>query len=344
MREVVIPYKPRAVQRQIHAQLDIHRFSVVVAHRRMGKTVLCINQLNKEASLNSLRNPRYGYVAPFYSQAKEIAWDYLKFYTRNYPGRKVNESELSVVLPNGARIKLYGADNPDSLRGGYFDNVILDEYADMKPSVWNEVVRPMLSDRNGKAIFIGTPKGLNQFHEIYQLGLDDENWYADMFPVDKTGILSPEELESARATMTEAKFRQEYYCDFTASSDDVYIPLSLVEPALGKRYQRHIYEDAPKILGVDPARFGDDSTEIYIRQGLQSMHVATIKQHDTVQVANRTARFINELRPAQTFIDEVGLGAGVVDRLTHLGFEVMGVNSGRTATKEAVYRNKRAEM
>ena len=137
-----------------------------MAHRRAGKTVACINDLIKRAITDGKENGRYAYIAPFYSQAKTIAWDYLLRFSE--PIRtSANASELWVELINGARIRLFGGDNPDALRGLYLDGVILDEYADMRPRVWGEIIRPLLADRQGWAVFIGTPKGRNAFFDMY---------------------------------------------------------------------------------------------------------------------------------------------------------------------------------
>ncbi|MDE7372106.1 MAG: hypothetical protein K2N07_10300, partial [Desulfovibrio sp.] len=132
MTRVEIPYKPRYPE--VHVQLAAHRFSVLVAHRRFGKTVLVVNHLIRQALLSGCPRGSYGYVAPFRNQAKLVAWDYLKHYTAPIPGRTVNESELSIGLPSnggGAKIRIFGADNPDALRGLYFDGVVLDEVAQM---------------------------------------------------------------------------------------------------------------------------------------------------------------------------------------------------------------------
>src|SRR6185369_15325546 len=103
--------------------------------------------------------PRYAYIAPFYNQAKRIAWGYAKHYADPVPGREFNESELKVTYPNGAELRLLGADNPDSLRGDYLDGFAGDEFGDWAPSVYPTIIRPMLSDYRGFGIFIGTPKG-----------------------------------------------------------------------------------------------------------------------------------------------------------------------------------------
>lgn len=212
---IEIPYAPRPLQREIHTGLK--RFNVLVCHRRFGKTVLCINELIKEALKNPRPDGRYAYIAPFYKQAKQVAWDYLKHYTEPVPGRKVNESELRVDLPTGGRIRLYGADDPDALRGIYLDGVVLDEFADMPPRVWSEVLRPALSDRKGWAVFIGTPKGRNAFWQLYDYADTDPEWWAAMYRASDTGHVDQEELASAKRIMEDAEYEQEYECSFTAA-------------------------------------------------------------------------------------------------------------------------------
>ena len=208
-------YNPRPIQLRIHQSLK--RFNVLVAHRRLGKTVLSINALLDSACRCQLPNPRYAYIAPLFNQAKNVAWDYLKNYTRPITGTHSNEAELRVDLPNGARLSLFGADNPDRLRGQYFDGVVLDEYADMSPRMWGEVIRPALADRKGWVIFIGTPKGRNQFWELYDKATRDADWYTAIFKASETGILPPEELAAARAQMSEDQYNQEFECSWQAA-------------------------------------------------------------------------------------------------------------------------------
>src|SRR5262245_30685463 len=192
------------------------RWCICVAHRRCGKTVACVQKLFKGALESNLPDPRYGYVAPLYSQAKDVAWEYCRHYAKGLGGA-INETELRVDLPNGARIRLYGADNPDRLRGIYLDGVVLDEFADMRPSVWGEVVRPMLSDRLGWATFIGTPKGHNEFWRLLQHAQGDEEWHWAVLKASETGLLSEKELIAARATMSDDRYEQEYECNFEAA-------------------------------------------------------------------------------------------------------------------------------
>jgi dTDP-4-dehydrorhamnose 3,5-epimerase-like enzyme len=194
----------------------------VVAHRRAGKTCASINELVKEVLTCTKNNPRGAYVAPTFSQAKDIAWTYLKEYTRNIPGMKYYETELRADFPTGARIKLYGAENSDRLRGLYFDIVVIDEFASMNPSIWTEVIRPALSDRQGKAIFLGTPKGIDAFYDLFQHAKTDPEWFSLELKASQTGILPPEELAANFKLMTEDTYAREYECDFTASFEGAY--------------------------------------------------------------------------------------------------------------------------
>ena len=166
--QITIPYSPRKQQAFIHTELDKHRFSVLCCHRRFGKTVMLINHLIKCAMTNKNYNPRFAYIAPTYSQAKKIAWDYLKFYTKNIPQTKYNETELRCDFMNGARIMLLSSENPDSLRGIYLDGAVVDEAAQISSDLLDEVIRPALADRKGWLSLCGTPKGMNNlFYDYY---------------------------------------------------------------------------------------------------------------------------------------------------------------------------------
>lgn len=212
--EIEMDYCPRKVFEDFHDRTE--RWSLIVAHRRCGKTVLCINDLIYKALMDDKPDGRYAYIAPYYSQAKNIAWDYLVRFSQPVL-RKANQSELWVELVNGARIRLYGADSPDGLRGIFLDSVVLDEYADMKPSIWGAVVRPLLTDRKGSATFIGTPKGHNAFWEMYQTATKGEDWYVKVLRASQTGILDKEELDDAAKTMTQDQYLQEFECDFESA-------------------------------------------------------------------------------------------------------------------------------
>ena len=213
-----IPYAPRPLQRVIHAALDAHRFAAVVCHRRFGKTVLAVNHLIRAAMRSDKERPRFAYIAPTYRQGKAIAWDYLKHYSAVVEGVTVNESELRIDFPqNGAQVRIYGADNPDALRGIYLDGCVLDEYGLMAANLFSEVVRPLLSDRKGWALFIGTPNGKNQFYDIVQTAKTEPGWFFAEHRASQTHLIDPGELFDARRVMSEDEYAQEYECSFEAS-------------------------------------------------------------------------------------------------------------------------------
>lgn len=334
----------RARQWQARCYRLMRRFSVIVVHRRGGKTVLSVMRLIDQAIRIQRPKARYAYIAPELKQAKAVAWDYLKHYALKIPGATHNESELWVELPNGARIRIYGADNPDSLRGLYFDGVVLDEVAQMRPTLWGEVIRPTLGDREGWALFIGTPKGINLFSELFFRALDDPSWYAELFTPEHTQALSDTELQAMRREMSDAQWRQEMLCDFTASSDESLISLDLVQKSLGKHLIASEYAHAPVVLGVDVARQGADRTVIQPRQGLAGFMPTVLQGADNMAVVSAVARIMHDRKPQAVFVDgSGGYGAGVIDRLRQLGHTIIEVQFGG-APQDVRYANKRAEM
>lgn len=223
-----------------------------------------VNDLIGRAIQCPLPHPRYAYIAPYLGQGKEIAWDYLKRYARPILADK-NEGELWVQLINGARIRVHGADNPDRLRGGYLDGAVCDEYGDWRPSVWGEVIRPMLSDRLGWATFIGTPKGKNDFHRIYSEAELSSEWYAGRFRASRTGIIPQSELDAARRDMTPEQYEQEYECSFDAAIIGAYYGREVAEAERAGRVcqiptERGLPIQAAWDLGIH------DSTAVWIFQ------------------------------------------------------------------------------
>ncbi len=323
-----------------------------MAHRRFGKTVLALNHLIKMALLQTKSMGRYAFVAPYLKQAKENTWEYFKHYTATLPNREVNESECSIRLPNGARIRLFGADNPDALRGPYLDGVILDEVAQMKPELWGEVVRPMLMDRPGWAVFIGTPKGINLFSELYNRASTEQangnpNWAALCYPVNVTNALPPGEVEDARRELSENAFRQEMLCDFNASNDDNLISQDEVEGALAREPNWEIINQYPLIVGVDVARFGGDSTVFFGRRHNYAYRPVVLNGYSNTEVAHRLMAHIAEFHPSQVNIDQ-GQGTGVIDLvrdLTHTRDVIINeIPFGSKAGQPEKYFNRRAEM
>jgi len=340
---VDLGFRPRPWQDK--AFRDRKRFNVEVVHRRGGKTVKAVIQLVDAALKSTATLPRFGYVAPFLGQAKSIAWDMLKTHARKIPGCVINAAELYIELPhNNARVRIFGADNPDTLRGLYFDGIVMDEVADLKPEVWTAIILPALLDRGGWATFIGTPKGVNLFSEMYYHAVNDPEWNAVLHTVYETGALSEADIEIARAAMPDAIFRQEMLCDFTAAAVDSLIAVDTVQAASGKHIGIADYQFAAKVIGVDVARQGDDRTVIFKRQGLASFTPTILRKSDSMAVAGVVAAQIAEWKPDAVMVDgSGGYGAGVIDRLKQLGHNPTEVQFGGSAD-DARYSNKRTEM
>lgn len=346
--KVVIPYRPRFPQDEIHKQLETHRFCVLVAHRRVGKTVLSVNHLIKRAITDRKERGMYAYLAPFRNQAEQIAWGYLKHYTSQIPAISINEQKLSILLPNGATIRIFGADNPDALRGMYFDGVVIDEVAQIKPTLWGEVIRPALADRKGWAAFIGTPKGINLFSQLYDQALNlmskgDPDWIAMLYSVEQTHVIDEKELAALKVEMSENEFRQEFLCDFSAAQDNGLIPIDDIRAAANKFYRESEYMGAPLIYGIDVARFGSDASVIFKRRGLVAFEPIVIRKFDNMALADRIAVEMAKEKPDAVFIDS-GAGQGVIDRLRQMRFDVVEVPFGAQAIDKEQFANRRMEM
>lgn len=254
-------YEPRQPFIDFHNRPN--RWAVMVCHRRAGKTVACVADLVLSALATTKDSARFAYLCPQFNQAKDVAWLYIKNLTADIPQVTYNETELRCDLPNGSRIRLYGAENGDRLRGLYLDGIILDEYADMAPDVWGAVIRPALSDRNGWAAFIGTPKGHNEFHRIFADA--DSEWFKLMLKAGDSGIISPKELEAARKSMTEDQYAQEFECSFEAAIRGAYYGKEMKRAEEDGRLTRCPYEPVSQVwtawdLGMD------DSTAIWFAQ------------------------------------------------------------------------------
>lgn len=223
-------FLPRKLQHELRSKL--RRFNVIVCHRRFGKTVFAVNHQIDKIVRNTLPAPRAAYIAPTYGQAKRISWDYYKKYTSTIPLAIPHEQDLRIDYGfNQGRQMLLSAENPVSIKGIYLDDVLLDEYAEMDPAVWTEAVRPTLSDRGGSAIFIGTPKGKNNFHKLYEYATQsgDPEWFGTIYRASQTGIISAEELQSAKRTMSEDEYEQEYECSFNAGLTGAYFARDLAK-------------------------------------------------------------------------------------------------------------------
>ena len=240
-------YQPREVFLPLHNRDK--RWTVVVAHRRAGKTVAMCADLVIGALETALPKPQFAYLAPQRDQAKRVAWSYLKDLSRPYWSKPPNESELKITINNGhggeSTIYVAGADNYDALRGMYFDGVVLDETGQIRPSAWYTVLRPALSDRRGWAIFAGTPAGKNMFWNLREEArLNPSTHLLLELPASKTGIIHPDELRDAKVQMTDEAFLVEYECSFDAA-----VPGAYYAKLIGDAYN----EGRVGVHKVDPA-------------------------------------------------------------------------------------------
>jgi phage terminase large subunit len=349
MGEVIeIPYKPREHQLRVHELLDGKRFAVVVAHRRFGKTVAALNHLIREAVLNEKETPRYAYIAPTYGQAKRVAWDYLVKYTTPLGGTN-NISELRVDFW-GRRIQLYGSDNPDSLRGQFFDGVIIDEVGDQNPKIWTDIVRPALTDRKGWCLFIGTPKGHNHFKELRDRAEKEEGWGLLEFKASETGVVDEVELKQAKNEMGEDKYRQEFECSFDAAVEGSYYGQMLNELEEKKHMQEIPREEISRTFTAWDLGMGD-STSIWVAQ-LVGTEVRLIDYYENHGVGlDHYVKWIKDndylksehILPHDVRVRELGTGKSRLEMLEEAGLEVkiaprMGLDDGIQAVRRLLPR------
>ena len=291
---IALDYIPRNWQKECHLKKE--RFRVLALHRRSGKTELSLLELIDKALKTENELGMFIYVCPFLRQAKAVAWGRLK--EKIEPLRRcslvdINEGELSVKFKhNGAIIRLFGGDNADALRGLRLDFAVLDEVAQLKPELWNDVIQPALSDRLGGALFIGTPSGINLVSELYYKALEEDGWTAARYTVYDTQSIFPQEVERLKRDMAETSFAREYLCDFSAAGDDQLIALADTEEAAKRVYQKTDVSLSPLIFGIDPARFGDDRSVVFRRQGRQAFKPVVYRGIDNMELAARVANLI----------------------------------------------------
>ena len=325
--ELVSPYECRTQFLPLHRQSE--RWFIAIAHRRAGKTVACINELIIGVTKCRLQNPRFAYVAPQLNQAKDIAWGYLKEYTRFIPGVKANESELWVELPGDARIRIYGADNPDRLRGLYFDGVVMDEFGDMDPTVWSQVIRPLLTDRKGWAAFIGTPKGKNTFHKLWVDAEDKEDWRRLELKASQTRLIDQKELADARRDMSDDEYAQEYECSFEAAVRGSFYGREINQAEEGGRITTVPHD--PRLVTHTAWDLGiADSTVIWFIQvhGRETRVIDVLKGEGVgldwyaKRLQERDYLWGNHYLPHDAEVRELGTGNSRVETLASLGIRV----------------------
>ena len=263
-------FTPAPAQWAIYERLQ--RFNVLVCHRGFGKTVLAVNVCLKAG----VEHPgtRYGYVAPFRKQAKDIAWDdVLKPYASPIPGVKFNESDLECTLPNASRIQLFGADNVHAMRGLHLDGVVPDEFAQMRPSAWKEVMRPGLERKGGFAIFIGTPRGRNHFYDLFTYAQQDREWYVDTWPASRSGVFTEEQLARIRREQGPDLYAQEYECSWEAAIPGAFYARQIEQARTDGRIRQVTYEPMIPVNTYWDLGFTDATAIIFAQHVGREIHL-----------------------------------------------------------------------
>jgi len=326
MEEITIDYKPRKEVEAYHNRKE--RFAVLVAHRRFGKTVAAINDLIRACFTVQKENVRVAYIAPYLSQAKAVAWDYALEYTRDIPDIKINHSELRIDFSNGSRFRLYGADNYNAMRGLYYDAVVCDEHSDFPLSAWTTVIRPSLADRKGSATFISTPKGRNEFWELYEYAKSNDDWWSGMFKASETNILDPEELKEAKRTMGEDRYEQEFECSFEAAIVGAYYATEMKTALEENRITTVPYDPSVGVVTAWDLGIGD-STSIWFAQYVgQEIRVIDYYENSGVgldhyakELSSKNYHYMDHILPHDVQVKELGTGKSRLETLHNLGIQ-----------------------
>ena len=333
VQNITIPYTPRPLQNTFHN--NAARFSVAVCHRRFGKTVMAINHLLKEILTCKHPKAQGAYIAPTFSQAKRVAWGMLREYAGVIPGVKFNEAELRCDLPDNRRIYLLGAESGsvDNLRGLFIDACIMDEYADMNSRLYPEIVRPAIADRLGSVLWIGTPRGDNQFREIYDFcreKQDEKNpdYFTMLFKASETGILDADELEAARETMDESQYQQEFECSWSAALVGSYYGQALDKADADDRIGNVPYDPQLKVSVSFDLGVADSTAIIFFQQYRRTGEIRIIDyyeasgeglHHYARELNNREYDYDRFYFPHDIMVRELGSGSSRYEILNSLG-------------------------
>lgn len=312
-------------EKQLEVFNDKHRFKVIAAGRRFGKSRLAAWTLLIEA-LKSKEKDVF-YIAPTFQQAKDIMWGMLKELGHEVISA-AHENTAVLTLVNGRKIYLKGSDRPDTLRGVGLAYVVLDEYADMKVNVWEQIIRPALSDVQGGAMFIGTPKGRNHFYEIYKLGEGgkDEEWTAFHYTSYDNPLIPKKEIDAAKASMSSFAFRQEFMSSFEAASRDLFketwIEYEDDEPKDGRYY---VAVDLAGFINVDRESGNknkklDETAIAIVKVHQEGWWVAEIKhgRWDIQETCRQIMNAVIKYEPTTVAIEKGSLKNATLPYLTDL--------------------------
>ena len=324
---------------------DSHRFKVVAAGRRCGKSRLSAVTLLIEG-LNCPEGSAVMYIAPTLGQARTIIWDLL-----HELGRPVIKSShinnLEILLVNGRKILVRGADNPDSLRGVSLTYVVMDECAFIKEDVWQKIIRASLSDKKGRAMFISTPSGRNWFYDVFNLGQEgtDEEWGSWHYTTRDNETIDPKEIDAAERTLSTFAFRQEYLSSFDNAGQEIFKDTWIKyapEPAYGS-YVIAIdlagFEDVAKSAGASKKRLDESAISIVKIEDNGNWWVKDIihGRWDIRETASKILLAVREHQPIAVGIERGALKNAVLPYLNDL----MRKNNVYTHITDLTHGNKK---
>jgi phage terminase large subunit len=347
--QITIQYRPHKYQLSLHQSRS--RFKVIVCHRRFGKTVYAVNQGIRKVLTCPFPEPRVMYCAPFLKQATSIAWDYLIKYSKDIPGIHINKQKSCVDYPNGGRFTLAGADNIDAHRGIYLDHLVCDEYAQMSPKIWGSVFRPALSDRHGSADFIGTPMGRgNSFYDLFERAASLPHWQRFHIPVSNTGLITPDELQSARLEMTEDEYLQEYECSWDAAIKGAFYAKQMADLTTQGKICSVPYEPELPVytscdLGMRDAfsmwffQFAGDQIRFIDYEAFSGMGLPEIFR----SLEKKPYKYADHIAPHDIRVRELGTGVSRIETARKLGVSYkiarnIPVQDGIDATRQLLKR------
>jgi len=317
-------YEPREAFLPFHERTQ--RWAVNVCHRRAGKTVAAVNDLIRDVLLCKLERPRAYYISPTYAQSKKVAWDYAKHYSAPEYLAKFNETELRIDYPNGGRLQLVGADNPDSLRGIYADAVVLDEFAFMGSDVWTKIIRPALSDRQGRATFISSVNGRNEFYKLYKTAQDDPEWFTMNLRAGSSGIIWPKELAALKRDMPEGDYQQEYENDFDVAAKGSYYGKLISDAEADGRICGVPYDGAALVDTAWDLGIGDATAIWFLQEVGREIHAIDYYEasgqplaHFAQVLLNRGYAYRDHILPHDAEARELGTGKSRAEMLDGFG-------------------------
>ena len=319
-------------------QLEVHnsqaRFKVLSAGRRWGKTRLGVNECLDAAA----QGGRAWWVSPSY-KTSEVGWRPLRQIARKIPNAEIRLVDRMVTLPNGGFVAVRSADNPDSLRGEGLDFVVMDECAFMQKEAWTEAIRPALSDRQGKALFISTPKGRNWFWENYMRGVNgEEGWQSWTFPTSSNPYIEPAEIEAAKRDLPEMIFRQEYLAEFIDDSGGVFRRVQEAAVLEPKEYE----QGRQYVAGVDVAASVDFTVVTVLDAETKEMvYLDRFNRVDYPVLIDRLEAVYKRYHLTSMVVESNSIGRPVIDELVSRGLNIVPFTT-TSATKQAIIQNLQA--